>query len=155
MSLVIATGSNLGNSLQNLILAKDLLSLEFKFIAESEVFTSKAVEVCDQPDFFNQVLEFELPDNDPDQTMLRILELEKSLGRIRTKRYGARTIDIDIIFWGLENLNTKNLITPHPKWQERSFVVKPLQQLPFFQTLKKCFTIVKSFEIDAHPIKRN
>ncbi len=155
MSLILATGSNLGDCLENLSLAKDLLSKEFNFLAQSEVFTSKAVEVSDQPDFYNQVLEFELPKSDPDQTMLRILEIENSLGRIRTTRYGARTIDIDIIFWGLENLKTKNLQTPHPKWQERSFVVKPLQQLPFFQTLKKCFTIVKSFEIDAQPIKRN
>lgn len=155
MSLIIATGSNLGDSLQNLKKAKLKLCEHFKFIAQSEVFTSKAVEVNDQPDFFNQVLEFQLPEDDPDQTMLKILEIENSLGRVRTTRYGARVIDIDIIFWGLENLRTENLQTPHPKWKERSFVVKPLQQLPFFQTLKKCFTIVKSFEIDAHPIKRN
>lgn len=155
MSLIIATGSNLGQSIESLELAKNMLCKEFNLIAQSEIFTSKAQEVSDQPDFFNQVLEFELPLSDPDQTMLLILEIEKSLGRIRTKRYGARTIDIDIIFWGLENIKTKNLQTPHPNWSERSFVVKPLQQLPFFKTIEKCFTIVKSFEIDAQPIKRN
>lgn len=153
MSLIIATGSNLGNRLQNLLNAKLELSKVFKFKNESEVFASAAVENEDQPDFYNQVLEFEIPDSDPDQTMLRILEIEKSLGRIRTKRYGERIIDIDIIFWDLEKLNTKNLQTPHPKWDQRSFVVKPLQQLPFFKKLEKYFTIVKSFEVDAKPIK--
>lgn len=155
MSLIIATGSNLGDKYENLNKAKLKLSQIFKLIKASDIFTSGAVEVSDQPDFYNQVLEFELPDFDPDQTMLRILEIEKSLGRVRSKRYGARTIDIDIIFWGLRNISTKNLEVPHPKWSERSFVVKPLQQLPFFKEVEKCFTIVKSFEIDAKPIKRD
>lgn len=155
MSLIIATGSNLGQSIETLHEAKIRLCEHFNLIEQSEIFVSKAQEVSDQPDFFNQVLEFELPKIDPDQAMLQILQIEKSLGRVRTKRYGARTIDIDIIFWALETIETPNLRAPHPKWTERSFVVKPLQQLPFFKTIEKCFTIVKSFEIDAQPLKRN
>jgi len=61
-------------------------------------------------------------------------------------------VDIDMIFWGLTEINTPLLTLPHPRWAERSFVIYPLQELPFFKTIEKCFTIPTSFNVEAFPI---
>ena len=152
MSLIIATGSNIGDSLQFLEEAKQVLAKKFSLIAASRVYVSKAVDYENQPDFFNQVLEFRIPALSPHQVMQELLNIEKSLGRNRNIPKGPRTIDLDIIFWGLDTINGPALTIPHPRWNERSFVVKPLQELPFFQTIEKCFTIPRSFNVDASPI---
>ena len=152
MSLILATGSNLGDKGEHLELAKLELSKHFQFIEQSQVFTSKAVDYEDQPDFLNQVLEFQIPKLSPQETMRLILDIEKSLGRVRNIDKGPRTVDIDILFWGLEKINKSNLTIPHPRWQDRSFVVLPLQQLPFFQTIKKSFIIPSKFENSAYPV---
>lgn len=152
MSLIIATGSNIGHSLQILKDARQRLSESFELIAESRVYTSLAVEYENQPDFFNQVLEFKIPDLDPEQVMQMLLDIELEFGRNRNIPKGPRTLDLDIIFWNLEKIDKDALTIPHPRWAERSFVVKPLQELPFFQTIEKCFTIPKSFNVDAFPV---
>ncbi len=152
MSLIIATGSNQGDSLQYLKNALTRLSQHYQLIAASRVYTSQAVDYEDQPDFFNQVLEFKLPPLPPEKVMETLLQIEKDLGRFRDIPKGPRTIDIDIIFWDLLTLHTKNLTLPHPRWSERSFVVRPLSELPFFQTIEKCFTIPQSYKVEATPI---
>ncbi|MCM2350217.1 MAG: 2-amino-4-hydroxy-6-hydroxymethyldihydropteridine diphosphokinase [Bacteriovoracaceae bacterium] len=152
MSLIIATGSNIGHSLQILKDARQRLSESFELIAESRIYTSPAVEYENQPDFFNQVLEFKIPDLDPEQVMQKLLDLEQEFGRNRNIPKGPRTLDLDIIFWNLEKIDQDALTVPHPRWAERSFVVKPLKELPFFQTIEKCFTIPKSFIVDAFPV---
>lgn len=152
MSLIIATGSNIGDSLHHLEEAKEILSQKFSLIAASRVYVSKAVDYKNQPDFFNQVLEFRIPALSPHQVMNELLTIEKSLGRNRNIPKGPRTIDLDIIFWGLDTIDEPALTVPHPRWSERSFVVKPLQELPFFQTIEKCFTIPRSFNVDASPV---
>jgi 2-amino-4-hydroxy-6-hydroxymethyldihydropteridine diphosphokinase len=153
MSLILATGTNLGNKKENLELVKQVLSKDFELIAQSQIFESAAVEYINQPNFYNQVLEFKLPKLSPIEVLSFILETEKNLGRVRDIDKGPRIIDIDIIFWGLENINEPGLTVPHPNWHERSFVVRPLQQLPFFKTLEKCFKIPSAFNVEAIPIK--
>jgi 2-amino-4-hydroxy-6-hydroxymethyldihydropteridine diphosphokinase len=153
MSLILATGSNLLNKLQNLEIAKNVLSTHFSFISESEIFGSAAVDYLEQPDFYNQLLEFKIPNLTPDETMLKILSIERDLGRTRDIDKGPRTIDIDIIFWGLETYQSKIVTIPHVSWDQRSFVVRPLQQLPFFKTIEKCFKIPQTFEVEAKSVK--
>jgi len=152
MSLILATGTNLGNREENLLLAKNLLSQNFKFIAESRIYTSPAVEYLNQPDFYNQVLEFEIPKFSPTDTMEKILLIEAQLGRKRDIPKGPRIIDIDIIFWKLDKISSDNISVPHPAWQDRSFVALPLQELPYFQTIKKSFIIPTKFNNTASPI---
>lgn len=152
MSLIIATGSNIGDSLSLLKKARDVLDAEYGLIAESKVYVSSAVEYENQPDFFNQVLELRLPALSPQEVMKRLLEIEKEFGRDRAIPKGPRTLDLDIVFWSTQEIKETALIIPHPRWSERSFVVKPLQELPFFQTIEKCFTIPKTFSVDASPI---
>lgn len=152
MSLIIATGSNLGDSKNNLKIALEELKKNFDFISESRIYYSKAVDYTKQPDFFNQVLEFKLPSLTPDDVMTKLLEIEKKLGRTRDISRGPRTIDIDILFWGTDSIQTNIVTIPHPRWNERSFVVLPLRELPFFQTIEKCFTIPTTFNVEAFPI---
>ncbi len=152
MSLIIATGSNLLHPLENLKMAKAILSNHFEFIAESRVYQSAAVDYEAQPDFFNQVLEFKIPSFSPDQVMNLLLEIEKEMGRVRDISRGPRIIDLDIIFWGLETHHTKSVKIPHPRWLDRSFIIRPVQELPFFKSIEKCFTIPRSFKVEAFPI---
>lgn len=152
MSLIIATGSNIGESLKTLAKAKNVLQDHFEFIAASRVYSSRAVDYIGQPDFFNQVLEFKLPSLLPLEVMNQLLEIEKLFGRTRETPKGPRTLDLDIIFWDQISLNENGLIIPHPRWIERSFVVRPLSELPFFKSIEKCFTIPKSFDVEASPV---
>ncbi|HXH75299.1 MAG TPA: 2-amino-4-hydroxy-6-hydroxymethyldihydropteridine diphosphokinase [Bacteriovoracaceae bacterium] len=152
MSLIIASGSNLGDSVAHLKKALDQLSLEYQLVAASRIYTSAAVDYEAQPNFYNQVLEFQLPKISPESVMQKLLEIETTMGRQRVGWRGPRTIDLDIIFWGITTINSEHLTVPHPRWQERSFVVRPLMELPFFQTIEKCFTIPQTFKIDASPI---
>ncbi len=152
MSLIIAIGSNIDDPLENLRQARELLSSKFDFIAESRIYKSAAVDYEAQPDFFNQVLEYKIPNLTPDAVMAWLLESEKSMGRVRDISRGPRTIDMDIVFWGLETHHTNLVKIPHPRWMERSFVIRPVQELPFFKTIEKCFTIPMSFKVEAFPI---
>jgi len=152
MALIIATGSNIGDSLSFLDKAKFELENFFKLKAESRIYTSQAVDYTDQPDFFNQVLEFEEPDLSPEEIMQTLLDIETKLGRRRDIPRGPRTIDIDILFIALKKINLKNVEVPHPRLFERSFVVLPLKELPYFETLSQNFSFPDSFDVGATPI---
>ena len=151
MALIIATGSNQGERLQHLQWARGRLAQEWTLIAESRVYLSAAVDYVDQPEFANQVLQFALPWQTPEAVMRKLLEIEAQAGRMRSIKAGPRTLDLDIVFWGLETVRTPDLVVPHPRWRERSFVVRPLSELPFFHAVEKCFTIPTSFETEAFP----
>ena len=152
MSLIIAIGSNLNDPLDNLELARKFLSEKFTLIAQSRIYTSLAVDYEAQPDFFNQVLEYQIPALTPDEVMNWLLATELAMGRIRDVSRGPRIIDLDIILWGIETHHTKLVDIPHPRWLERSFVIRPIQELPFFKTIEKCFTIPMSFKVEAFPV---
>lgn len=154
MSLIIATGANIGNKLENLSLAKQALCERFRFVAQSNIYSSPPVGYEDQPSFYNQVLEFELPAENPENAMAALLEIEKSLGRKRETKWGPRSIDLDIIFWGLKRIDAPGLEVPHPRWDQRAFVVLPLRELPFFQVLKKSYKIPKTFDHQATIISK-
>ncbi len=153
MSLIIASGSNLGASQKILTEARTALAEAYGLIAESRIYSSRAVDYEQQPDFFNQVLELRLPDRPPETVMRELLELEQKFGRHRAIPRGPRTLDLDIIFWGKLELSTPILVVPHPRWLERSFVVRPLKELPFFKTIEKCFTMPETFDVDAFPVR--
>ena len=152
MSLILATGSNLGDKLEHLNEAKDILSHHFNFIAESRIYKSAAIEYEKQPEFVNQLLEFEIPNTSPQETIKKILDIEKEMGRRRDITKGPRVIDIDIIFWKTEQISEDNLKIPHPAWSERSFVTLPLAELPYFEVIKKNFIIPKQFSNSAEAI---
>jgi 2-amino-4-hydroxy-6-hydroxymethyldihydropteridine diphosphokinase len=152
MSLFIATGSNLSDRMANLNEAKAQLCSHFTLIAESRIYESPAVDYLNQPDFYNQVLEFSIPTKNPDEVMTMLLEIEKSLGRNRDIPKGPRLIDLDILFWGVSEYQSETLTLPHPRAFERSFVVLPLSELPGFKNLQSAFDFTFSFKNTASPI---
>jgi len=152
VSLFIATGSNIGDRKNHLDQAKIKLISHFQLIAESRIYQSPAVDYLNQPDFYNQVLEFELPLHSPLTTITLLLSIENELGRSRNISKGPRVIDLDILFWGNQIIEFENLIIPHPRLFERSFVVLPLSELPGFNNLKNEFKFIFSFDNSATPI---
>lgn len=125
----LLTGGNLGNRENNLSLAHDYIE-EYcgKVIQQSSVYETAAWGPVNQPAYLNQVLQVETHFKAPElmQTLLRI---EKDLGRHREERYGARTIDIDILFFNNETIDQEDLIIPHPRLYTRRFVLIPLNEI--------------------------
>jgi 2-amino-4-hydroxy-6-hydroxymethyldihydropteridine diphosphokinase len=122
-------GSNIGKSEKNLEKAKEYIEKSIgKIIRSSSVYTSKAWGKKDQPDFLNQVL---IVNNHltPSETIQTILSIEEKMGRVRKQKNEPRIIDIDILFYDKEIINTANLTVPHPLIQERNFVLRPLNEL--------------------------
>lgn len=154
MSLIIATGSNLGDKKENLKQAFEILSKHFNLIAQSRIYQSQAQDYLTQPDFLNQVLEFEIPSISAEETLQKLLAIENQMGRVRQIKYGPRVIDIDLIFYGFTESNTDFLMLPHPRFSERSFVVRPLSELPFAKKLEAKYTFAKHFDHDAFPYEK-
>jgi 2-amino-4-hydroxy-6-hydroxymethyldihydropteridine diphosphokinase len=122
-------GSNMGNSRQQLAKAQKHIEQKIgKIIRYSGVYQTAAWGNTKQPDFINQVIIINTILTAA-QTMQTILSIEKMMGRIRTKKNAPRIIDIDILFFNKEVINTKNLVLPHPQLQNRNFVLIPLNQL--------------------------
>ena len=135
--MFIATGSNVGDRRENLKRAKNNLIKDYVLIGESRIYESPAVDYLNQPDFYNQVLEFSLPSQSPEAVMSSLLEIEKKMGRLRHIPKGPRIIDLDILFFGDIHLISEHLHIPHPRLFERSFVVLPLSELPGFKQLQQ------------------
>ena len=154
-ALILALGSNQGDREKNLLLSISELKKNFKFLEESRIYHSEAVDYTQQPSFYNQVLSFKKPSKNPQEVLEKILEVEKHLGRVRHIPRGPRTIDIDILFYGLRPVCEKNLQIPHPRLFERSFVVRPLSELKVFKELEKSFKFPRHFEVEAYPLEKS
>ncbi|TCL64214.1 2-amino-4-hydroxy-6-hydroxymethyldihydropteridine diphosphokinase [Hydrogenispora ethanolica] len=129
--IVIALGSNLGDCSANLEQAVRKMEAFFGApLVCSSVYRSEPVEVRDQPWFLNQVAYFETDAPLPPLVILKNLKaIEAQMGRIPGARYGPRLIDLDLLFYGDWVLETANLTVPHPKLEERSFVLMPLVEI--------------------------
>lgn len=124
----MALGSNVGDSRGHIEQAIKLLTEKINNVHRAPLYTSKAVGYTEQPDFLNTAV--------AGQTALESAELlafvkdvEQRVGRVARFRWGPREIDIDIIFYGDAVLQTETLAIPHPRFQERDFVLQPLIEL--------------------------
>jgi 2-amino-4-hydroxy-6-hydroxymethyldihydropteridine diphosphokinase len=123
--VVIALGSNLGDRLANLqqglsVLCGDGLDCQ----AVSAVFQTVPVGGPAQDDYLNAVVlaRSSLP---ADEILRRCQRAEDALGRVRTVRWGPRSLDVDIIAYGTEVSSDPDLTLPHPRAHERAFVLAP------------------------------
>lgn len=82
----------------------------------------------DQPDFVNAVAEIETT-LAPLPLLQALLDLEQAMGRVRARRYGPRVIDLDLLLHGDASLQHEALSLPHPRMQERAFVMWPLAEI--------------------------
>ncbi len=126
----IALGANLGEPLAQLDSAVAALNQQpgVTCIAMSKVYLSKPHGPQDQPDFTNAVVEIRTVLS-AEQLLDTLQAIEFKHGRKRQEHWGARTLDLDIILFGNQQINTPRLTIPHPRASEREFVIRPLADL--------------------------
>jgi len=124
----LALGSNLGDRRQYLIQAVNSLQEKDKILMIAPLYRSSAYGYTNQPDFLNTALLLETTAKPFD--LLKFLKsIEESVGRKQRIRWGPREIDLDIIFYDDEVLNTPDLVIPHPDFHNRRFVLQPLADI--------------------------
>jgi len=124
----LSLGSNIGDRAANLQTAIEELSRFGKVAAVSSFYETEPVEVTKQPWFLNCAVSLDT-EKTPDKLLRALLEIERTMGRLRTQQKGPRKIDIDILLFGDSSLNTATLTIPHPAMHERRFVLEPLAEI--------------------------
>ena len=128
-TVYIALGSNLGDRVENLLLARErIASPHVRLTRASSIYETAPREIVDQPWFLNQVVIAETT-LFPRQLLARLLRIEHEMGRQRTIEKGPRVIDLDILLFGDAVIHTAGLEIPHPRMAERRFVLEPLAEL--------------------------
>jgi 2-amino-4-hydroxy-6-hydroxymethyldihydropteridine diphosphokinase len=124
----LGLGSNLGNRLAFLRGGRDTLTNQpgIELIRTSGVYETEAVGgPPDNPAFLNAVMQIQTS-LEPDQLLAACLAAESEFGRTRPARWAPRTLDIDILFYADQIVCAEHLSIPHPRLQERPFVLAPL-----------------------------
>ncbi len=126
----IAMGSNMGDRLNYLeeTISCFWLYRQLKMKKASSIYETAPLGKTDQPSFLNCVLEIDTIFTP--QTLLGTMQVvENRLGRQRTEKWGPRTIDLDVLLYGDQLINTPGFIVPHPRMSERAFVMIPLIEI--------------------------
>lgn len=121
-------GSNMGNRLEMLRLAAGEMRALFGAVTASRVWETEPWGDTRQPRFLNMALTARTSLSCA-ELLRRVKDIEKKLGRVKTRRWGPRLIDIDILLVGGEVVNTAELTVPHPRMCERAFALKPLAEI--------------------------
>lgn len=126
----LSIGSNIGNRLETFQQAIQLLGENNKIRIEdlSSIYETDPVGYTNQACFLNAVIKI-TTSLKPEELLETCLFIESKLGRKREFRWGPRTLDLDILLYNQENIETESLIVPHPRMQERAFVIIPLMEL--------------------------
>ena len=126
----VGIGSNLGDRETNLRRAIELLSAEdgVEVVAVSEIRETDPVGPVEQGPFLNGAVKVETSLG-PHELLGRLLSVENGLGRVRSERWGPRTIDLDLLLYGGETIEEPGLTVPHPRLHERRFALEPLRDL--------------------------
>ncbi len=129
-SVFISMGSNLGDRVEMLRRGLDELDQlnDTQVVRLSSIYDTEPVGEVDQPRFLNAVVMIET-ELEPQVLLWNLLLIERRLGRVRTRRWGPRPIDLDILLYGDDVIDEEGLVVPHPLLQERAFVLVPLAEL--------------------------
>lgn len=144
--IILSLGSNIDDRKLNLENAVREISKIAKLIKISSIYESDPILYEDQNKFLNIILEIEF-ENSSIKLLEKTKDIEKKLGRKEIFRFGPRVIDIDIIFFNNEVIETENLTIPHYDWKNRNFVILPLSEL--FNEF-----ISKDYKLDIQKIKK-
>ena len=126
--IYLALGTNLGDREDNLRTARESLPPKVLLVQESCIYRTLPWGYIHQPEFLNQVIRVKT-DLEPLQLLRYLKRIEDDMGREKTFRNGPRLIDLDILFYGQRILESEELCIPHPRLQERAFVVVPLCEI--------------------------
>ncbi len=124
----LGLGSNVGDKKKNIETAVKLLSEKIYNIKMADIYISKAVGYENQEEFLNTAISG-FTDLNVEELFKFIKEVEKEAGRKFRFRWGPREIDIDILFYNDLIFENEQIQIPHPRIQERDFVLKPLLDL--------------------------
>lgn len=126
----VGIGANLGPRKETLRRAVELLGGAdgVEVVAVSELRETDPVGVVDQPPFLNGAVSVETT-RSPRALLDLLLEIERSLGRVRGERWGPRVVDLDLLVYGNEVVDEPGLRVPHPRLHERRFALEPLKDL--------------------------
>lgn len=152
----IALGSNLGDRLSHLsdaIEAIASLPEETSVMGVSSIYETKPVGYLDQPNFLNAVLVIST-DLKADRLLTHLLAIEQQQKRVRSIRNGPRTIDLDLLLYDQQIIEQPpSLIVPHPRMQDRAFVLRPLCDVAanvihpvFTKTIQALYEVVSGKE---------
>ena len=137
----IGMGSNLGDRAGNLLLAvRGLVEASFEVTKLSAIYETEPLGIEDGSCFLNMAAEVRVRRIKPSQMMARLLRIEYILGRRDKTLKKPRTIDLDILFFGNEQIESPFVTVPHPRLHLRRFVLVPMAEIaPHFKhpTLKK------------------
>ncbi len=126
----IGLGSNLGDRVAYLRSAVNAIQHLGDSMSISSIYESEPFGVGDeqQPMYLNMAVSVETK-LDPEQLMSELMEIERANGRVRVRRNESRTLDLDVLMFGEEILDTPDLTVPHPRMHERGFVMLPLAEI--------------------------
>jgi 2-amino-4-hydroxy-6-hydroxymethyldihydropteridine diphosphokinase len=123
VTAVLSLGSNVGDRATHLAVAREMLGREFAIAGESPIYETVAVGVVDQPAFLNQVVVVRA--EDPERVLAAAHRAEEMRGRVRSRRWGPRTLDVDVVSVDALISESPRLTLPHPRAHERAFVLLP------------------------------
>ena len=126
----VGIGANLGPREETLRRAVELLGRAdgVEVVGVSELRETDPVGVVDQPPFLNGAVSVETTLS-PRALLDLLLEIERSLGRVRGERWGPRVVDLDLLVYGNEVVDEPGLHVPHPRLHERRFALEPLAEM--------------------------
>ncbi len=126
----LGIGSNLGDRKNNLnIVGNEIHSSDFiRELATSSYLETEPYGVLDQPNFLNAVIKISTFLS-PYELLNFCYNLEKKAGRVKTRHWGERTLDVDILLYGNDIISTEALIVPHPEMHRRHFVLTPMCEI--------------------------
>ncbi|MDX8395294.1 MAG: 2-amino-4-hydroxy-6-hydroxymethyldihydropteridine diphosphokinase [Mariprofundaceae bacterium] len=123
---LIALGGNLGDVQDNFIAARDdLMTSGCILLQSSKIYQTSPIGPAEQPDYLNAVIEIQTSLS-PEQLLAGLHNIENNHGRIRKEHWGARTLDLDLLDYENTITHSATLTLPHPRIQERNFVLRPL-----------------------------
>ncbi|MBV9927942.1 MAG: 2-amino-4-hydroxy-6-hydroxymethyldihydropteridine diphosphokinase [Acidobacteria bacterium] len=127
----VGMGSNLGDRAGNLLLAlRGMTAAGLSVARLSNVYETEPAGVSEeQPAFLNMVAELRAPLPEPEDLLRLLLDIEGALGRRRTRPLAPRTLDLDLLLYESETVETDALTLPHPRLHQRRFALAPLAEL--------------------------
>ena len=128
-TILLSLGSNLGDRNANITFAFERLKTEngINLICLSDIIETRPVGPK-QPDYLNAAV-LACTSLSPDRLLEVCRKIESDNGRIRSERWGARTLDIDIVLYSTRIIDTPTLRIPHPEFRNRLFVLEPAAQI--------------------------
>jgi 2-amino-4-hydroxy-6-hydroxymethyldihydropteridine diphosphokinase len=129
INVFLGLGSNMGNRASHLAAAMQMIQKEIGKVAKkSHVYETEPWGNKDQEAFLNQVIMVNTT-LEPRDLLAATTFIERSMGRERKEKWGPRTIDIDILFYGKRVIRDRGLEIPHPELHKRAFVLAPLLEI--------------------------